>query len=324
MSPDRERAGLGFAGLCALNGAFVAPVARLTTEHGDPLFVAAATTGLAALTAALVLAARGELRALVRGPEALPLAMLGALGTMLPNTLFFLGTARTSALDAVLCLQMEPAYSLLLAWLVLGHRLTLRRTLSVGVLTAGIVCAVTGRSAADPVGIGILLATPLAWQLSHLLVLRRLPHARAELLTGARYVWGGLWLGLAVILYARAGDRTLLPTRWSEAQLPALAVQGVVLSYGGTMLWYQSIARLDLARATAIVVPSIPLLTLATAFAIVGEVPSGRQLLGLALVAAGVLSFVRAPHAVETRERVPTQTAPLAAEAGSEAGGDAA
>jgi len=323
VSADGERAGLGFAGLCALNGAFVAPVARLTTERGDPLFVAAVTTLFAGVTGAVVLAARGELRAL-RGEHALTLAFLGALGTMVPNLLFFLGTARTSALDAVLCLQMEPAYSLLLAWAVLGHRLTLRRAVSVAVLLAGIACAVGGESLADPLGIGLLLATPLAWQLSHLLVLRRLRHAGPELLTGARYVWGGLWLGLAATFFAALSGRPLLPASTSEAQLPTLAVQGVVLSYAGTMLWYQAIARLDLARATAIVVPSIPLLSLATALAIVGETPSARQAMGLVLVATGVWSFVRAPHAVEERERVPTQTAPLAAPAGDEAGGDAA
>jgi len=324
VSAHRERAGLGFAGLCALNGAFVVPVAHLTTERGDPLFVAAATTLIAGLAAAVVLAARGQLGVLVRGGKALTLAGLGALGTMIPNLLFFLGTSRTSALDAVLCLQVEPAYSLVLAWLVLGHRLTLRRALSAGLLLTGIACAVTGESAADPVGIGMLLATPLAWQLSPLLVLRRLSEAQPELLTGARYLWGGLWLGLAAALFATAADRPLLPDRLAEAQLPVLALQGVLLSYGGTMLWYQAIARLDLARATAVVVPSIPLLTMATAFAIVGEVPSPQQALGLGLVAVGVLSFVRAPHAVETRERVPTQTAPLGAAAGDEAGGDTA
>jgi drug/metabolite transporter (DMT)-like permease len=324
MKPDGERAGLGFAGLCALNGAFVAPVARLTTERGDPLFVAAVTTLFGGLTAAVVLAASGQLGALLRGRDALVLALLGALGTMVPNLLFFVGTSRTSALDAVLCLQTEPVYSLLLAWLVLGHRLTLRRVLSAAALLAGIACAVSGESIADPIGIAMLLATPLAWQLSHLLVLRRLRTTPPEQLTGARYMWGGLWLGLSAALIAAASGRTLLPASTAEAQLPALALQGIVLSYGGTLLWYQAIARLDLARATAIVVPTIPLLTLATAFSIVGEVPTLRQVLGLGLVAAGVLAFVRAPHAVATRERVPSQTAPLAASAGEAAGGDAA
>jgi len=324
MRVGGERAGLAFAALCALNGAFVAPVARLATEAGDPLFVATATTVLAGLTAVLVLGWQGDLAALVRGRRALTLAALGALGTMVPNTLFFIGTSRTSALDAVLCLQTEPVYSLLLAWGVLGHRLTLRRVLSAAALLAGIACAVTGESVGDPLGLAMLLATPLAWQLSHLLVLRKLPRTRPELLTGARYAWGGLWLALAASFHAWTTGRPSLPASWADAQLPVLVVQGVLLSYCGTMLWYQAISRLDLARATSIVVPSIPLLSLATAFAIVGETPSARQVAGLLLVAVGVLSFVRAPHAVETRERVPTQTAPLGADAAEEAGGEAA
>jgi len=324
LTASEERAGLGFAALCALNGAFVAPVARLTTEAGNPLYVAAATTLFAALAAFCVLLVRGQLRALVSGPDAAVLAGLGALGTMVPSLLFFLGTSRTSALDAVLCLQVEPAYALLFAWLVLGHRLTLRRVASVALLLVGIVFAITGRSAADPLGIALLLATPLAWQVSHLVVLRRLTATRPEVLTGARYVWGGLWLTAAAAVASALRGEALWPDRIEDAQLPVLALQGVVLSFVGTMLWYQAIARLDLARATAIVVPSIPLLSLATAAAIVGELPTARQVAGLCMVAAGVLSFVLAPHAVEVLERVPAPTAPIVAEAGDEAGGDAA
>jgi hypothetical protein len=44
----------------------------------------------------------------------------------------------------------------------------------------------------------------------------------------------------------------------------------------------------------------------------------------LLLTAGGVLAFVTAPHAVEARERVPAQTAPLAAPADPKTGGDAA
>jgi len=303
-----------------LNGAFVSPVARLATEQGDALFVAATTTLLAGLTAAVVLSIRGQLHELL----SVPLLWVGALGTMVPNLLFFAGTARTSALDAVLCLQTEPAFSLLLAWGVLGHRLTLRRVLSVAVLLFGIGCAMTGESQRDPVGIAMLLAAPLAWQLSHLFVLRRLVGAKPELLTGARYVWGGICLGAVAIAFCWVTDRPLLPANATETRLPLLALQGIVLSYCGTMMWYQAIARLDLARATAIIVPSVPLLTLATAFLIVGEVPSERQLLGLGVVAFGVFSFVRAPHAVEILERVPTQTAPIVAEPGEEVGGEGA
>ena len=84
------------------------------------------------------------------------------------------------------------------------------------------------------------------------------------------------------------------------------------------------LARIDLARATAIVVPSVPVLSLLVTFVLVGEVPTGAQWLGMGLTVAGVLAFVLAPHAVSDRERIPTQTAPVAVEAAPVPGEDRA
>ena len=112
-------------------------------------------------------------------------------------------------------------------------------------------------------------------------------------LTGARYVYGGLLLALAFAL--RGGG--LPPAAELAALLPVLALQGVVLSMVGTLLWYQTISRLDLGRATAIVVPSIPVLSLGASFLVVGEVATPRQWLGLLLTAAGVLAMVTGPAA---------------------------
>lgn len=324
MVSSSPRVGLAFAGLCALNGAFVAPIARITTAQSDPLQVAIYVTLFAGVAGAIVLGVRGRLGVLFRGRDARVFAVLGAVGTMLPNILFFWGTARTSALDAALCLQTEPVISLLFAWLVLGHRLTLRRSLSAALLVVGIVIATTGGVARDPLGVAMLLATPIAWQSSHLIVLRRLPKATPELLTGARYVWGGFWLGLVALVWMAVSGQPSVGALDFRTELPLIALQGVIVYYMGTMLWYQVISRLDLARATSIVVPSVPVLTLVVAYLLLGEVPSRSQLIGLCVVTVGVVSFVTSPHAIETRERVPTQMAPLAADAGSEAGGDVA
>jgi drug/metabolite transporter (DMT)-like permease len=322
MSEPTQRSGLLFAGLCALNGAFVPAVAKLTTDRADPLFVAAVTTVFAGLAAALVLGTRGELRRLLRRDTAPVLILIGALGTAIPFLLFFEGTRRTSAIEAVLCLQTEPVYSLIVAWLFLGHRLTLRRVAAALVLVAGIVLAVGVGGLSDTLGVTLLLLAPLCWQICHLVTLRRLRSVEPPLLTGARYVYGGALLAPAAWAF---GGPEWLPTVDEIAdQLPVLALQGVVLGYVGTMLWYQAIARLDLARATAIVVPSIPLLSLGASFVLVGEVPTLRQTTGMLLTAGGVLAFVTAPHAVEARERVPAQTAPLAARADPEIGGDEA
>jgi drug/metabolite transporter (DMT)-like permease len=154
----------------------------------------------------------------------------------------------------------------------------------------------------------LILATPLCWQLSHLVVLRGLPGVPPPVLTGARYVYGGLMLAVAWL--ALGGTPAELAAL--RPGLPLLALQGTVLAYLGTMVWYAAIARLDLARTTAIVVPSIPVLSLGATFVLLGEIPTARQALGLLLTAAGVFAFVTAPHADAWRERIPSATAPLA------------
>ena len=290
----QERIGLLCAAYCALNGAFVPAFAKLTTNAAAPLSVAAITTLCAGLSAAVVLWMRAELRLLTRGPAAGWLLAVGSLGTAIAFLLFFWGARQASAIDTVLCLQSEPAYSLLLTWLVLGHRPTRRRLGAITFLLSGIALAVGAHGFDVSIGIWLLLATPLCWQLSHLIVLRRLVGLPPSVLTGARYIDGGVILSF---LWLTSGGMTALPPPAAFLRvLPLLVFQGVVLSYLGTLVWYQAITRLDLARTTAIVVPSIPLLSLAASFLLLGEVPSPTQCIGLVLTATGVFAFVTAPH----------------------------
>jgi drug/metabolite transporter (DMT)-like permease len=297
VDPKQEKLGLLFAALCALNSAFVPAIAKFTTGRADPFFVAAATGLFAGAGCALLLAARGELGELFHPGRWPKLALLGALGTGLAFFLFYAGAGRSTAIETALALQVEPAYSLLLSWLAFGHRPTLRRVVALAVILTGIALALGARAFGASSGIAFLMATPLCWQLSHLLVLRRLPGTPPIVLTGARYVYGGVLLALAFAL--RGGAPPPAPTL--VALLPILALQGLVLSLIGTLLWYQTISRLDLGRATAIVVPSIPVLSLGASFLVLGEVATPRQWLGLLLTAAGVLAMVTGPAARSAR-----------------------
>lgn len=103
------------------------------------------------------------------------------------------------------------------------------------------------------------------------------------------------------------------PTAHQErAGLVYAALCALVLCYAGTLLWYNAVTRLDLARTTAIVVPSIPVLSLGASFLLLGETPTTQQLLDLLMTAAGVFVFVTVPHPVDAFELVPTATAPIA------------
>ena len=306
-----ERLGLICAGLCALNGAFVPAVAKLTTDRLDPLAVATVTSLFAAGAAVVVLAMRGELGILVRRDVLPGLAAIGALGTALAFFLFFEGARRATAIEAALCLQTEPVYALIVARVFLGHRPTRRRLLASAVALAGIALAIGVHRLEVTRGLAFILLTPLAWQLSHVVALRKLRGISPSVLTGARYVHGGLLL--ALILLVRTGpDVGRLAADLAPA-LPLLALQGIVLSYVGTILWYGAITRIDLARSTAIVVPSIPLLSFGASFVLLGEVATPAQWAGLLLTAAGVLAFVTAP---------PLEAHPARAPQGGEARAD--
>ena len=295
MTRHGERLGLLFAALCAANGAFVPAISKLTTDQADPIFVATASSLFAALAAAAVLGLRGELRALVEPSRVGSLVLLGALGTGLAFICFFEGVSRTRAIETALCLQIEPLYALLIARFFLGHALTLRRVIGVALLLAGIALAVGLEGMRGSPGVLLLLATPLCWQLSHLLVLKRLPGLAPPLLTGARYLFGGAILCLYWAL--RAGPATIPAPDVLAPLAPVLVIQGLISFYFGTSVWYAAIARLDLARTTAIVVPSIPILSLGASFLLLGEVASPREWAGLLLCVGGVSIFVTAPHA---------------------------
>lgn len=301
-----ERRGLVYAALCALNGALVPAVAKLTTGAADAFTVAALTTAFAGLFAAVVLRVQGKLGALFQPPHRRYLAAVGALGTSVAFLLFFAGAQRTSAIDTALCLQIEPAYALIFAWLFLDHRPDRRRVAAIAILALGIGLAVGARDLTNSPGVWMLLATPICWQVSHLIVLHCLRGVPAVMLTSARYIYGGIVLSLCWLATWPASG----PGEAAEIVrlLPLLAFQGVILSYGGTWFWYQAILRLDLARATAIVVPSIPMLSLIASFLLLGEVPTVAQWAGLLLVAAGVITFVTARDL--RQPLVPSPTAP--------------
>lgn len=285
----KERSGVGFAILCAVNGAFVPGVAKLTTHGADPFLVAVVTCWFAAAAAVAVLTLRGQLRLLFSPVYVLRLASLGSLGTGVALALFFAGAAKATAVETVLCLQVEPVYSLLLSWWMLGHTPSIERVSATLLILAGLAVAL-GFQTWTGSGAWYLLATPLCWQLSHLIMLLGLPGISTEVLAGARYLWGAIVLTLIQVVTHGSSELFLgastMPWRW-------LALQGVVLSYGGTLLWYAAVMRIDLARATVLVVPTVPLLSLGASFVLLGEVASWRQTLGLIVAASGVYLFAR-------------------------------
>ena len=293
MSRSAEVAGLALAAYCVANGAFVATVAKLTTHAAQPLSIAFLTSAFGGLAVLGLLAARGKLGLLAVRSDLPALVAVGALGTALAFLLFYSGAKRVTAVETALCVQTEPLYALLGTRLLLGHPLTAQRVAAVAAIGAGIALAIGTQPTSGWLGLALLLATPLAWQSSHWVALRALRVFDPLQLAGARYVFGTLvllplWLAVEGPAGLPAGDEL-------RQLLPVVAVQGALLGFGGTLAWYAAVKRLDLTRTTAIVVPSVPIVSLVVSYLVLGERVSVREAAGFALTAGGVLAFALAP-----------------------------
>ncbi len=293
MGRRSEVIGLALAGYCVANGAFVATVAKLTTSAAQPLSIAFLTSAFGGLAVLMLLAARGKLGLLAVRRDLPALLAVGALGTALAFLLFYSGAKRVTAVETALCVQTEPLYALLGTRVLLGHPLTAQRVAAVAAIGAGIALAIGTQPTSGWLGLVLLLATPLAWQSSHWVALRALPVFDPLQLAGARYVFGTLvllplWLVVDGPAGFPAGDEL-------RQLLPVVAVQGALLGFGGTLAWYAAVKRLDLTRTTAIVVPSVPIVSLVVSYLVLGEKVSAREAAGFALTAGGVLAFALAP-----------------------------
>jgi drug/metabolite transporter (DMT)-like permease len=286
-----DASGLGFAAYCIVNSSFVPAVAKLTTQHADGLTIALFTSAFASLVCLGFLVAQGKLRLLLR--DFGWLVLIGTLGTAVAFLLYYSGARRVTAAETALCVQTEPIYSLIGTRFVLGYPTAKRRIAGVVAIAAGIALAIGTAPTSPLLGLAFLLATPLAWQMSHWVALKQLRFFDPLQLSGARYVYGSL--GLCAAWLAVDGPSALPPRSELAGFLPIVALQGAVLSFGGTLAWYAAVKRLDLPRATAIVVPSAPILSLFVSYLVLGEQVSFREVCGFLLAAAGVLTFALNP-----------------------------
>jgi drug/metabolite transporter (DMT)-like permease len=289
--PVRRAVGIGFA--CAALNTVISATQPVITRYGalniHPLVFCAGSVAIAACGAIVMLALSGELSTLLDRsflPWLFGVSMTGTVATSL--TLVY-GLAKIDAVAAVILLESEPIYSLLMAGIFLGERPSWRQLIATATVLAGIGSVVgAGRAFAPLYAALLLFVTPLFWQTSHVLSLRVMPPLTPRCLTGARYIYAAG----ALMAIALAVDHTSL---WELAEWRVLAVvgfAGLFVFLLGSLTWYGAISRLSLAWTTAFVIPGVPMLSFLFAIIFLGERPSSREIVGIAIAIAGVAMLV--------------------------------
>jgi len=283
------RVGVALAVSNTLIGAGQPALTRWGATNLDPLLFCTGAVVVAAMCCLPFLYLRGEIPVLFSRRFGARLAAMSAIGTIATSLLLTFGMTRMNAIASTILLQSEPVYSLILAVMLVGERPSGRQLAATATILAGIASVFGAGGAFSPVwAAAMVLITPLFWQSSHVLGLSVMPPLSPITVTAGRMIHAAI--GLTALLLATRAET--IPQLAHAAPLAVIAVTGFFVYFLSALTWYGAINRLSLAWTTALVVPAIPLLSIAFAMIFLGEQASRREVAGIAISICGVLALV--------------------------------
>jgi drug/metabolite transporter (DMT)-like permease len=257
---------------------------------------------LASLTVWAILRARGPLRMPERR-DIWAILALGIAGNGVYQLLFIQGLDRTTAGNTALLLATVPVWAALLGALL--REAPLDRWVVAGILATlvGMVLVISGSGNGLSLGGATLVGDLMAAGAAVLWATYTVGSRRLILRYGSVPVtaWT-LWSGTVVLVLL--GVPELRTVAWSAIPLwsgwGAVVFAGVLALGLSYLLWYRGVHRLGSAR-TAAYSNLVPVMALLGAWVLLGEVPTGVQWAGAAVILGGiVLARMGAPLPVRT------------------------
>jgi len=261
--------------------------------HAGPLDFAALRylLGAAVLFVALVLA-----RQSLRPPPLLPTVLIGLCQTAAFQGLEQFALLSGGAGRVALLAYTMPFWAVLLAWWVLGDRLTPRHGLGLGLAALGLLCIIEPwRAMGSVLSTTLGIAGGVAWAAGTVLSKRLFRQQSVSVLglTAWQMLIGGVALGgVALVVPQRA-------IQWNWAFIGELAYCAVLASSLAWWLWSIVLKRLSTTVATVSSL-GVPIVSVLLAWPILQERPSAPEGLGIVFVLLGLVAI----SGVGTRRRV--------------------
>jgi len=220
------------------------------------------------------------------------------------NVVLFLGLQSLALLylpsgNAAVLIYLQPVLVGLLAWPILGERLT--RTKLAGLLLgfAGIVAVSASTLEAHlPVqGVVAALLSAVAWALGTIYVKRNEDTVTSTGAITVQFLVGGLVLTGFGLVVEDPGDISWTPTLW--AGLGYAGLVGTALAWA---LWFRLIRAGEASRAAAFVF-FVPVTALAIGVVLFGETLTPSMVVGAVLVVSGIYLVNRRGRAEAARAR---------------------
>ena len=279
--------------LVPLTWGFGFALAKAGLDHFSPLLL----MGMRFLIAAAVLVwfvpiPRGYLK---------QICSISFIAATLQYGLTFSGLARMDATPAVLLVQAEVIFGVIIAALLLGEKPSLKQIVGITISCLGILTIVGAPSLDGQIfGVMLILGGTLAFALGQVLI-RRLKGA----LTGFQLTaWMGVIAGPQMILAAMLfeGDLILQISTAPLAAWGTVLYLGLIMTIIGYSAWYFILARYPVPMVMPVLL-LLPVATILGAVSFLGERPDMIVLFGGAIVISGVGAVIIDPSAYAKRQR---------------------
>ncbi len=218
-----------------------------------------------------------------------PVLFFGTCGTVLYNSIGYVGIERTTATNAVLLQSVTPGVIPLVAWLLFRERIGGRTAAGLAVSFAGVLAIVSRLDARALAALEIapgdlwLLANVLLWSV-YTACLRWKPQGLHPLAFMLAVMLGGMVTGLPAYALEFAAGGRIEPNAGAIAGILYLAAFPSVLCY---VMWNRGVEEVGAATAGAYL-HLIPLAGSAMAILFLGERLQLHHAAGIALIFAGV------------------------------------
>jgi drug/metabolite transporter (DMT)-like permease len=262
----------------------------------DPLVLASAANLVAVIPLIGILYKQGKLNELVAIKHWKPIlatVLLGVLGSVI----FFVGTGLTSSIKTGLLLQIEPVYAFILSYLFLKERPTKQHITAVLIMIAGTMAVVWRGWSLPNIGDLLVLATPLVYQISHIVVKKYMNNSFSSYgITAITLLYPGLLMTAWVALFKPIAFETVS----NPTSILTLVGFGLGVRLVNLIFWYLGLERLELSKAISLV-PIAAAVSFVGSILLVGESPTIAQLIGLGGIILGLWWFSQQERGSKTK-----------------------
>jgi drug/metabolite transporter (DMT)-like permease len=219
-----------------------------------------------------------------------PLCLMSLSGVFAFNSVLYIGLHYTTAINATLVNSAAPLTTACLAWMIIGEKMTLRRSLGIFLSFVGVGWIVSEGSVENLYRLSfnrgdlIVLGATALWGLYSVMAKRMMRDISPLLLTGLTTLIGVVFLIPASLVELRHYPADLFD---SEVLL-AFAYLGIFPSLVSFVIWNRSIFIFGPTRTT-LVYNSLPLFAVILSVTILHEAIHSYQIIGGAILIAGVL-----------------------------------